>query len=150
MVFNFVTTRIENLLHAAQANSLDLLSIGFSCCPGSEIEAGLMRESFELEGIKFRESPRQSDVLIVNGAITQKMAQILKHIYNQMSDPKWVIAIGNCAVNGGCFKKSEAIIGGCSKIIPVDVTVLGCPPSRNDLLKAIFKIKQIAGEPPGV
>lgn len=141
-MFNFLTTRIEKLLYAAQADSLDLLSIGFSCCPGSEIEAGVIRESFELEGIKFRESPRQSDILIINGTITPKMAQVLKHIYNQIPDPKWVIAIGSCAVNGGCFKNSPSVIGGCDKILPVDVKVFGCPPSKSDMLKAIFKIKE--------
>ena len=97
----------------------------------------------------FRASPRQADLMIVAGRVSQKMAPVLRHIYDQMPEPKWVISMGACASSGGMFN-NYAIVQGVDKVVPVDVYIPGCPPRPEGLIDAVMKLqKKIAGELPG-
>jgi NADH-quinone oxidoreductase subunit B len=97
----------------------------------------------------FRASPRQADLMIVAGRVSQKMAPVLRHIYDQMPEPKWVISMGACASSGGMFN-NYAIVQGVDKVVPVDIYIPGCPPRPEGLIDAVMKLqKKIAGELPG-
>ena len=139
---NFITTTTEKIIKWANANSLWPLTFGISCCAIEMMQTAASRYDLDRFGVVFRCSPRQADLLIVSGTVTKKMAPVLLETYNQMPNPKYVIAMGSCAINGGCFHKSESVVQGCDKIIPVDVFVTGCPPHPEDLLEAIQKLRE--------
>ena len=139
----------ENILDACRANSLWPLTFGLSCCAIEMMSAGMARFDMARYGAEvFRPSPRQADLMIVAGTVNKKMAPVVQRLYEQMADPKWVIALGNCAVSGGPFagEGNYAVIEGVDKLIPVDVYVAGCPPRPEGLLEAIFTLQEkIAG-----
>jgi NADH-quinone oxidoreductase subunit B len=123
-----VTTQLETLVNWGRANSTWPLLFGLACCAIEMIAAGTARHDISRYGSElFRASPRQADLMIVSGRVSNKMAPVIKRIYDQMAEPKWVIAMGICASAGGPFN-NYAIIQGVDKIIPVDVYVPGCPP----------------------
>jgi len=139
----------ENILNACRANSLWPLTFGLSCCAIEMMSAGMARFDMARYGAEvFRPSPRQADLMIVAGTVNKKMAPVVRRLYEQMADPKWVIALGNCAVSGGPFagEGNYAVIEGVDRLIPVDVYVAGCPPRPEGLLEAIFTLqKKITG-----
>lgn len=139
----------ENILDACRANSLWPLTFGLSCCAIEMMSAGMARFDMARYGAEvFRPSPRQADLMIVAGTVNKKMAPVVQRLYEQMADPKWVIALGNCAVSGGPFagEGNYAVIEGVDTLIPVDVYVAGCPPRPEGLLEAIFTLqKKITG-----
>ena len=137
-----VTTTLEKLVNWSRSRSPWPLLFGLACCAIEMIAAGISRFDIARFGAEvFRASPRQADVMIVAGRVSQKMAPVVKRLYDQMPEPKWVIAMGICASAGGPFN-NYAIVQGVDKIIPVDVYVPGCPPRPEALLYAITQLQK--------
>ena len=143
----FVTTTLEAAVNWGRKYSIFPLTFGLACCAIESIGSGVSRFDISRFGSEvFRGSPRQADLLIVSGRVSNKMAPVVKRLYDQMLEPKWVIAMGICASAGGPFN-NYAIIQGVDKIIPVDVYIPGCPPRPEALLYAITLLqKKIQGE----
>ena len=143
-----VHTRLDAALNWFRKNSLWPMPMGLACCAIELMAAGASRFDISRFGSEvMRFSPRQSDVMIVAGTVTYKMALAVRRIYDQMTEPKWVIAMGACASTGGMYR-SYAVLQGVDKIIPVDVYVAGCPPRPEALLDALLKLqKKVAKEP---
>jgi NADH-quinone oxidoreductase subunit B len=147
--FGVVTTTLEEAINWGRKYSMWPLLFGLACCAIEMMAVGVSRFDVARFGAEvFRASPRQADLIIVSGRVSNKMAPVVKRLYEQMPDPKWVIAMGDCASCGGPFN-NYAIIQGVDKIIPVDVYVPGCPPRPEALLYAIVKLQEkIARERP--
>jgi NADH-quinone oxidoreductase subunit B len=147
--FGVVTTTLEEALNWGRKNSIWPLLFGLACCAIEMMAVGVSRFDVARFGAElFRASPRQADLMIVSGRVSNKMAPVLRRLYDQMPDPKWVIAMGDCASCGGPFN-NYAIIQGVDKIVPVDVYVPGCPPRPEALIYAITKLQEkIAQEKP--
>ena len=145
----FLVVKLEELINWGRKHSVWPMTFGLACCAIEMMEAGASRFDMARFGMEvFRNSPRQSDLMIVAGRVSQKMGPVLKHLYDQMLEPKWVIAMGDCSSSGGIFN-NYAIIQGVDKIVPVDVYVAGCPPSPDNLLYGLIKLQgKIAREHP--
>jgi len=138
-------TVIAKILDFCRANSLWPLTFGLSCCALEMMAAGMARFDIARYGAEvFRPSPRQSDLMIVAGTVNKKMAEVLVTLYEQMPAPKWVIALGNCAISGGPFAGEDNyyVIEGVDRLIPVDVYVPGCPPRPEGLIEGILKLQE--------
>ena len=140
----FFATNVDKAIGLARANSLWPLPFATSCC-GIEFMATMGSNydlaRFGMERLSF--SPRQADLLMVMGTIAKKMAPVLKQVYEQMAEPKWVIAVGACASSGGIFD-TYSVLQGIDKVIPVDVYVPGCPPRPEQIIDGILKIQELA------
>jgi len=135
-----VTTSLEKLVNWGRAQSPFPLLFGLACCAVEMMAAGGPRHDIGRFGAEaFRGSPRQADLIIVSGRVSQKMAPVVKRLYDQMSEPKWVIAMGACACTGGPFE-NYAIVQGVDRLIPVDVYVPGCPPRPEALFAGIVRL----------
>src|SRR5882757_7936988 len=145
---NIIFTRVDSAMNWMRKNSLWPMPMGLACCAIELMAAGASRFDIARFGAEvMRFSPRQSDVMIVAGTVTYKMALAVKRIYDQMAEPKWVIAMGACASTGGMYR-SYAVLQGVDNIIPVDFYVAGCPPRPEALLDALLKLqKKVAREP---
>lgn len=140
---NILFTTIDNIVNWGRSNSIWPLTFATSCCGIEMMAAGAARHDFARFGIEvYRASPRQADVIVVAGTIVPKMAPVLKRLYDQMPDPKYVIAMGACAISGGPFVNSYSIVKGVDKIIPVDVYVPGCPPRPEALLYGVMQLQR--------
>ena len=138
---NVVHTRIDNAVSWFRKNSIWPMHMGLACCGIELMAAGASRYDISRFGSEvMRFSPRQSDVMIVAGTVTYKMAIAVRRIYEQMPEPKWVIAMGACASSGGMYR-SYATLQGVDRILPVDVYVSGCPPRPEALLEALMKLQ---------
>lgn len=136
-----ITTTLEKAVNWGRKNSVWPLLFGLACCAMEMIASGVSRNDIARFGSElFRASPRQADLMIVSGRVSNKMAPVVKRLYDQMAEPKWVIAMGICASAGGPFN-NYAIIQGVDKIIPVDVYVPGCPPRPEALLYALTTLQ---------
>ncbi len=136
---NVIVTKVANWGRAA---SIYPLTSGLACCAIEMMAASMSRYDISRFGSEvFRATPRQADLLIVSGRVSKKMAPVLRQLYDQMPDPKWVIAMGDCASSGGVFN-NYAILQGVDKIIPVDYYIPGCPPRPEMLLEALETLKQ--------
>ena len=139
----FIMTRLEQVLHQAQAKSLWYLLFGTACCAIELMCTGASRYDFDRLGMIFRASPRQADLIIAAGTITKKMAPRLKRLYDQMAEPRYVIAMGGCTIKGGPFYyDSYSVEKGIDHIIPVDVYVPGCPPRPESLLHGCLTLQE--------
>ena len=140
---NVLVTTVDYVLDWARSRSIFPLMFGLACCAFEMITTATSRFDISRFGMDiFRWSPRQADLMIVAGTLTWKMAPAVKLVYDQMAEPKWVIAMGACAISGGTFRESYSVVPGVNRIIPVDVYVPGCPPRPEGLIYAITKIHQ--------
>jgi len=138
----FLIGSLEKLINWAREGSLWPAQFGLACCAIEMMSTAGSRYDMARFGMEvFRASPRQSDVMIVAGRVSQKMAPVLKTVYDQMLDPKWVIAMGDCASCGGIYN-NYAIIQGVDNLIPVDVYLAGCPPRPEALLYSLIKLQE--------
>jgi NADH-quinone oxidoreductase subunit B len=139
---NVLVTTVDYVFNWARESSLWPLTFGLACCAIEMIAASASRFDIARFGAEvFRPSPRQSDLMIVAGTVTLKMAPVLKRLYDQMPEPKWVIAMGSCASVGGPFN-TYAVLQGVDKIVPVDVYVGGCPPRPENLFYGLLKLQE--------
>lgn len=138
-----LTTTVDRMLGWARKNSIWPVQFGLACCAIEMMSTAAARFDIARFGSElFRASPRQSDLMIVSGRVSQKMAPVLRHIYDQILDPKWVIAMGDCASCGGVFN-NYALVQGVDRIVPVDVYVAGCPPRPEALLFGFLKLQDL-------
>ena len=145
---NILTTTVDRLVGWARSNSVWPVQFGLACCAIEMISAAQSRYDIARFGSElFRASPRQADLMIVSGRVSQKMAPVVKHIYEQMLEPKWVIAMCDCASCGGVFN-NYALVQGVDKLIPVDVYVAGCPPRPEALLYGFTKLQELIAAGP--
>jgi len=136
---------LDQLLALGRANSLWPMTFGLACCAIEMMAAGASRFDLARFGAEvFRPSPRQCDVMIVAGTISKKMAPAVQTLYDQMPEPKWVIAMGNCAISGGpfVFEGQYGIVEGADKLFPVDVFIPGCPPRPEALIEGILELEE--------
>ena len=134
---------LDDLINWGRSNSLWPLTFATSCCGIEFMAVGAARYDFARFGFEVaRASPRQADMIMVAGTITHKMAPVLKRLYDQVADPKYVIAVGGCAISGGPFKKSYHVLNGVDKILPVDVYIPGCPPRPEALLYGMMQLQR--------
>lgn len=138
---NVLVTSVDYVFNWAREGSLWPLTFGLACCAIEMIASSAARFDIARFGAEvFRPSPRQADLMIVSGTVTLKMAPVLKRLYDQMPDPKWVISMGACSSVGGPFN-TYAVLQGVDKIVPVDVYVAGCPPRPENLFYALLKLQ---------
>jgi NADH-quinone oxidoreductase subunit B len=138
-------TTLDEILSLSRANSLWPLTFGLACCAIEMMAAGASRFDLSRFGAEvFRPSPRQADVMIVAGTINRKMAPAVRTLYDQMLEPKWVIAMGNCAISGGpfVFPGQYSVVEGADKLFPVDVYIPGCPPRPEALIEGILQLEE--------
>ncbi|HTX99377.1 MAG TPA: NADH-quinone oxidoreductase subunit NuoB [Bacteroidota bacterium] len=137
----FLTTRLDEVINWARKNSLWPMPMGISCCAIEMMATASPRFDISRFGSEvMRFTPRQCDVMIVAGTVTYKMAKVVRKIYDQMPDPKWVISMGACASSGGMFR-SYSVVQGIDQFVPVDVFVAGCPPRPEALLNALITLQ---------
>jgi Ni,Fe-hydrogenase III small subunit len=136
-----LAAQVDRASRRRLGRSLSIREVDAGSCNGCELEIHALNNAFyDLErfGLHFVASPRHADVLLVTGPVTKNMREALERTYNATPDPKWVIAVGDCAMDGGIFGGSYACVGGVGEVIPVDLHIRGCPPSPTDLLKGLL------------
>jgi Ni,Fe-hydrogenase III small subunit len=142
--------RLDRAAHRRLGRSLAIREVDAGSCNGCELEIHALNNAFyDLErfGLRFVASPRHADVLMVTGPVTRNMREALARTYDATPDPKWVVAIGDCAVDGGIFAGSYACVGAVSEVVPVDLHIPGCPPSPADMLKGLLALlEHVAGK----
>jgi NADH-quinone oxidoreductase subunit B len=140
---NVLVTSVDYIVDWARSRSLFPLMFGLACCAFEMIGMATSRFDIARYGMDiFRWSPRQADVMIVAGTLTWKMAPAVRRVYDQMAEPKWVIAMGQCTISGGPFRESYSVVPGINRIMPVDVYVPGCPPRPEALIYGITRLHQ--------
>jgi NADH-quinone oxidoreductase subunit B len=138
----FVIAQADKLFNWARSGSLWPITFGLACCAVEMMHSAASRYDMDRFGMLFRPSPRQSDVMIVAGTLTNKMAPALRKVYDQMAEPRWVLSMGSCANGGGYYHYSYAVVRGCDRIVPVDVYVPGCPPTAEALIYGLHQLQK--------
>lgn len=138
----YVVSKVDDIVNWARKGSLWPMTFGLACCAVEMMHAAASRYDMERFGMVFRASPRQSDVMIVAGTLTNKMAPALRKVYDQMPEPRWVVSMGSCANGGGYYHYSYAVVRGCDRIVPVDIYVPGCPPTAEGLLYGLLQLSK--------
>ena len=137
-----ITAKAEQLFALARTSSLWPLTFGLACCAIEMMSTYMAHHDLDRFGVVTWPSPRQSDVMIVAGTVVKKMAEPIRLLYEQMPDPKWVIAMGSCASNGGPYYRSYSVVMGVDHIVPVDIYVPGCPPRPEALMEGILRLQE--------
>jgi Ni,Fe-hydrogenase III small subunit len=138
-----LSASVDRAARRRLGRSLSIREVDAGSCNGCELEIHALNNAFyDLErfGLRFVASPRHADVLLVTGPVTRNMREALERTYNATPDPKWVVAVGDCAVDGGLFSGSYAVVGGVAAVVPVDLHVRGCPPRPTQLLKGLLAL----------
>jgi NADH-quinone oxidoreductase subunit B len=138
----FLVASADDVINWARTGSLMWMTFGLACCAVEMMQASMPRYDMERFGMAPRASPRQSDLMIVAGTLTNKMAPALRKVYDQMPDPRYVLSMGSCANGGGYYHYSYSVVRGCDRIVPVDVYVPGCPPSAEALLYGLLQLQK--------
>jgi NADH-quinone oxidoreductase subunit B len=138
----FLLTSTEDIINWARTGSLHWMTFGLACCAVEMMHTSMPRYDLERFGTAPRASPRQSDLMIVAGTLTNKMAPALRKVYDQMPEPRYVISMGSCANGGGYYHYSYSVVRGCDRIVPVDIYVPGCPPTAEALLYGILQLQR--------
>lgn len=138
----FVVAQLDKVVNWARTGSLWPLTFGLACCAVEMMHAYMARYDLDRFGIVPRPSPRQSDVIIVAGTLTNKMAPAFRRVYDQMAEPRYVISMGSCANGGGYYHYSYSVVRGCDRVVPVDIYVPGCPPTAEALLYGILQLQK--------
>lgn len=138
----FVLANVDKLVNWARAGSLWPMTFGLACCAVEMIHSYCSRYDLDRFGVVPRASPRQSDVIIVAGTLTNKMAPAFRKVYDQMAEPRYVISMGSCANAGGYYHYSYAVVRGCDRVVPVDIYVPGCPPTAEALIYGILQLQK--------
>jgi len=138
----FVLSSVDSLVNWARSGSLWPMTFGLACCAVEMIHAYASRYDLDRFGTFPRGSPRQSDVILVAGTLTNKMAPAFRKVYDQMAEPRWVISMGSCANGGGYYHYSYAVVRGCDRVVPVDIYVPGCPPTAEALVYGILQLQK--------
>jgi len=138
---NIITTTVDGVINWARRSSLWPVTFGLACCAIEMMAVGASKYDLDRLGVIFRATPRQADLMIVAGTVTRKMAPVVRKVYDQMPEPKWVIAMGSCATSGGIFN-TYSTVQGVDEIVPVDFYIPGCPPRPEALLDAIIALQE--------
>ena len=138
----FVVAQLDNLVNWARTGSLWPMTFGLACCAIEMMHAYVSRYDLDRFGVVPRPSPRQADVIIVAGTLTNKMAPAFRKVYDQMAEPRYVISMGSCANGGGYYHYSYSVVRGCDRVVPVDIYVPGCPPTAEALVYGILQLQK--------
>lgn len=142
MRVDYIVTPINAVVSWARQGSFWPLTFGLACCAVEMMHATVSRYDFDRFGVIFRPTPRQADLILVAGTVTNKMAPALRRLYEQVLDPKWVLSMGSCANGGGYYHYSYSVVRGCNRIIPVDIYVPGCPPTAEALMFGVIQLQK--------
>lgn len=142
MRVDYLLTPANSVVSWARQGSFWPMTFGLACCAVEMMHATVSRYDWDRFGVIFRASPRQSDLMIVAGTLTNKMAPAIRRLYEQMLDPKWVLSMGSCANGGGYYYYSYSVVRGCNRVIPVDIYVPGCPPTAEALLFGVLNLQR--------
>lgn len=142
MRVDYIITPVKSVVSWARQGSFWPLTFGLACCAVEMMHATLSRYDFDRFGVIFRGTPRQADLVIIAGTVTNKLAPCLRRLYEQVADPKWVLSMGSCANGGGYYHYSYSIVRGCNRLIPVDIYVPGCPPSAEALMFGVLQLQK--------
>jgi NADH dehydrogenase (ubiquinone) Fe-S protein 7 len=137
-----VLTSFDVIANWARTGSVWPLSFGLACCALEMMHVSMPRYDQDRLGIIFRASPRQADVMIVAGTVTNKMGPALRQVYDQMPEPRWVISMGSCANGGGYYHYSYSVVRGVDRLVPVDIYIPGCPPTAEAVLHGVFQLQR--------
>jgi NADH dehydrogenase (ubiquinone) Fe-S protein 7 len=138
----YVAVQLDELVNWARKGSLHSMTFGLACCGVEMMQGHMSRYDYDRFGIVMRASPRQSDVMVVAGTLTNKMAPALRKLYDQMPEPRWVVSMGSCANGGGYYHYSYATVRGVDRVVPVDVYIPGCPPTAEALLYGLLRLQK--------
>jgi len=142
MKVDYIVTPVNAVVSWARQGSFWPLTFGLACCAVEMMHSTVSRYDFDRFGVIFRATPRQSDLIIVAGTVTNKMAPALRRLYEQVLDPKWVLSMGSCANGGGYYHYSYSVVRGCNRLIPVDIYVPGCPPTAEALMFGVLQLQK--------
>ncbi len=142
MRVDYITTPVNSIISWARQGSFWPLTFGLACCAVEMMHATVSRYDFDRFGVIFRATPRQADLIIVAGTVTNKIAPCLRRLYEQLLDPKWVLSMGSCANGGGYYHYSYSVVKGSNKLIPVDIYIPGCPPSAEALMFGVIQLQK--------